>query len=192
MGREASGYVTASEYGTVRMRPSVLGLEVSEAGEGVGVESPEATAVPAAAVGVVEQEEVPAPAPQPVTTAVTVPAPIVPPAVTVSVATPPPTSSATSAADTRNARAGLLKTLEAWSAVGQYATNDRAVAEWLAKEDSLSIAKKLAAAQTEKVSFDVASLLRGDKKGGLNGVRHVLSLLPVEEKEEVLKWLAKS
>jgi len=90
-----------------------------------------------------------------------------------------------------NNRHANLVTLEAWSALPQYKTDDRAVATWL-EENQETIAKKIEALSVDTVAFDVAALLRGNKSGGLKGVAQVLSMLPVGEKEEVLKWLAKA
>ena len=42
----------------------------------------------------------------------------------------------------------------------------------------------------ESVASDIAALLRGNKDGGLKGVAQVLSMLPVSEKESVLKFLS--
>lgn len=83
-----------------------------------------------------------------------------------------------------------LRTLEAWSALPKYGTDDQAVAVWF-EENRTTIASKIDNMKAEAVAFDVASLLRSHKTGGLKGVAQVLSMLPVEEKQEVLKWLAK-
>lgn len=87
-------------------------------------------------------------------------------------------------------RATGLKTLEAWSALPKYASDDRAVAVWF-EENRKSIADKIDAMKADAVAYDVAALLRSHKTGGLKGVAQVLGMLPVEEKEEVLKWLSK-
>jgi acetyl-CoA carboxylase/biotin carboxylase 1 len=42
------------------------------------------------------------------------------------------------------------------------------------------------------VAYDVAALMRSNKDGGLAGVMQVLSMLPVAEKEEVIKRLSKA
>jgi acetyl-CoA carboxylase/biotin carboxylase 1 len=52
--------------------------------------------------------------------------------------------------------------------------------------------EKVEAFKTESVAFDVASLLRGNAQGGLKGVRQVLSMLPVGEREEALKFLSQT
>ena len=84
-----------------------------------------------------------------------------------------------------------LKTLEAWSNLPKYDTDDRSVAMWF-EENRKTVADKIETSKAESVAFDVASLLRGNKSGGLKGVAQVLSMLPIEEKEEVLRWLSKA
>jgi len=88
-----------------------------------------------------------------------------------------------------NSRTANLKHLEAWSGLQNFGTDDQAVAQWY-EENRKSVQEKIEAIKTETVAYDVASLLRGNKEGGLKGVAQVLSMLPVEEKEKVLKYLS--
>ncbi|GIZ45206.1 hypothetical protein CKM354_000838600 [Cercospora kikuchii] len=88
-------------------------------------------------------------------------------------------------------RANSIKTLESWSGVSNYSTDDQAVAVWF-EENRKTVADKIEALRADAIAYDVASLLRSHKNGGLKGVAQVLGMLPVEEKEEVLKWLSKS
>ncbi|SMR48942.1 unnamed protein product [Zymoseptoria tritici ST99CH_1E4] len=85
-------------------------------------------------------------------------------------------------------RGSNLKTLESWSGLPSYSTDDKAVAMWF-EENRKVITDKIEAIKTDAVAYDVAALMRSHKNGGLKGVAQVLSMLPVEEKEEVLKWL---
>ena len=87
-------------------------------------------------------------------------------------------------------RGGNLKTIEAWSALPKFNSDDMSVAMWY-EENRKTISDKIEAMKTEAVAFDVAALMRSNKNGGLKGVAQVLSMLPVDEKEEVLKWLKK-
>lgn len=87
-------------------------------------------------------------------------------------------------------RGANLKTLEAWSAIPKFGVDDMSVAMWY-EENRKQIHDKIEGMRAEAVAFDVAALMRGNKQGGLKGVAQVLSMLPVEEKEEVLKWLAR-
>lgn len=88
-------------------------------------------------------------------------------------------------------RATSLKTLEAWSGIPKFSEDDMSVAMWY-EENRKDVHSKIEALKAESIAYDVAALMRSNKDGGLKGVAQVLSMLPVEEKEEVLKWLAKA
>ena len=88
-------------------------------------------------------------------------------------------------------RSNGLKTLESWSGLPNYSTDDATVAVWF-EENRKSIADKIEAMKTDAIAYDVAALMRSHKSGGLKGVAQVLSMLPVDEKEEVLSWLRKA
>lgn len=90
-----------------------------------------------------------------------------------------------------HSRGGSLKILEAWSGLPKFDTDDMSAAMWY-EENRKSIHDKIEAMKADAIAFDVASLLRSNKQGGLKGVAQVLGMLPVAEKEEVLKWLAKA
>ncbi|KAI4256115.1 MAG: hypothetical protein LQ352_002222 [Teloschistes flavicans] len=82
-----------------------------------------------------------------------------------------------------------LESLRAWTGLEDFEHNDRGVACWY-EENKKLINTKVDALQSEGIANDVASLLRSNKNGGLAGVKQVLSMLPVEEREEVLKHLS--
>jgi len=84
-----------------------------------------------------------------------------------------------------------LERLKHWSNIPNFDKDDMAVAIWY-EENRKDIHAKVEGLKTESVAFDVAALLRGNKEGGLRGVAQVLSMLPVEEKENVLRTLAKA
>lgn len=86
-------------------------------------------------------------------------------------------------------RSTSMKTLEAWSGIPQFATEDQKVALWY-EENRKDIYTKIEAMKKDAVAYDVAALLRNNKEGGLKGVAQALSMLPIEEKEEILKALA--
>nr|POF07007.1 acetyl-coa carboxylase [Quercus suber] len=88
-------------------------------------------------------------------------------------------------------RATSLKTIEAWSQLPNFFTDDMAVALWY-EENRKIVHEKIETIKTEAIAYDVAALMRSNKQGGLKGVATVLGMLPVSEKEEVLKWLAKA
>lgn len=88
-------------------------------------------------------------------------------------------------------RTTSLKTLESWTGIPKFATDDMSVATWY-EENRKEVSAKIDAIKSESIAYDVAALMRSNKDGGLKGVAQVLSMLPIEEKEEVLKWLAKA
>ena len=73
----------------------------------------------------------------------------------------------------------------------EFEHNDRDVALWY-EENKKTIFSRIEAMKVDGIASEVASLLMSSKDGGLKGVQQVLGMLPVEEKEEVLKFLAKS
>ncbi|EEA26014.1 acetyl-coenzyme-A carboxylase [Talaromyces marneffei ATCC 18224] len=93
-------------------------------------------------------------------------------------------------APTSSARESHLSTLLSWSTMldDEFDQNDRKVALWY-EDNKKSIYSKIEALKTETIASDVAQLLIGNKEGGLKGVQQVLSMLPAEERESVLKYL---
>lgn len=90
---------------------------------------------------------------------------------------------------TTNMRAKYLETLAAWTGIPSFATADRDVAMWY-EDNRKTVHEKVEDLKTEGVASDIASLLRSNSKGGLKGVQQVLSMLPVAEREEALKFLS--
>jgi acetyl-CoA carboxylase/biotin carboxylase 1 len=105
-------------------------------------------------------------------------------------------SAAATAAETplppaESPRAAHLRTLHAWTGMldEELEHDDRKVAMWY-EENKKAVQGKVESLRTEGVASEVAALLIGNKEGGLRGVQQVLSMLPVEERESVLKYLA--
>lgn len=90
-----------------------------------------------------------------------------------------------------SSRVRNIQTLGAWTGIPSFPTADRDVAMWY-EENRKIVHEKVEALKTEGVAFDVASLLRSNGKGGLKGVQQVLSMLPVAEREEALKFLSQA
>ncbi|KAJ9194947.1 hypothetical protein DTO021D3_753 [Paecilomyces variotii] len=90
-----------------------------------------------------------------------------------------------------SARETHLRTLKSWTGLldSEFDRNDRQVAQWYEDNKKL-VQAKIESLKSENVAYDVAQLLMGNKDGGLRGVQQVLSMLPVEERESVLKYLA--
>ena len=120
---------------------------------------------------------VPAPAPAPSTTA---PTPASTPAPPANNATPP-----------TPIRARHLDLLQAWTGMpaATFDTDDRAVAVWY-EEKRKEVHARVDGLRAEAVAAEVAALLRANKDGGLRGVRTVLGMLPLAERDVVLRYLA--
>jgi acetyl-CoA carboxylase / biotin carboxylase 1 len=99
-------------------------------------------------------------------------------------------SASTIVAPSSAVRDAHTQTLLAWSGLLQkeFDQNDRKVALWY-EENKKIISAKIDALKTDTIASDVAQLLIGNKEGGLKGVQQVLSMLPAEERESVLKYL---
>lgn len=106
-------------------------------------------------------------------------------------AIPAGSSSSSLPSTSESARTAHLQTLHSWTGMldDELENDDRKVATWY-EENKKLIQTKIESLKTQSVVTDVASLLIGNKEGGLKGVQQVLSMLPVEEKEAVLKYLA--
>ena len=97
----------------------------------------------------------------------------------------------TSANDASDIRKNYLRTLAAWSGVPSFDTEDQKVAVWY-EENRKEVHAKIEALKTDSVAYDVAALLRSSKDGGLKGVQQVLSMLPANEREDVLRYLSQA
>jgi acetyl-CoA carboxylase/biotin carboxylase 1 len=82
-----------------------------------------------------------------------------------------------------------LETLESWSGVPQFSTEDQKVAQWY-EENRQDIYSKIEGLKQDSIAYDVAAMLHANKEGGLKGIAQMLSMLPVAEKEEILKTLS--
>lgn len=88
-----------------------------------------------------------------------------------------------------NTRANNLLTLRAWTNIADFEKDDMSVATWC-EENRQTVKQKVEAIKSEGVAMDMAGLLRGDKQAGLKGFKTALSMMPVEEREETLKFLS--
>ncbi|KAJ5143910.1 uncharacterized protein N7515_002697 [Penicillium bovifimosum] len=88
-------------------------------------------------------------------------------------------------------RADHLRTLHGWTGLldEEIENDDQKVAIWY-EENKKLVQTKVESLRTEGVASEVSQLLIGNKEGGLRGVQQVLSMLPVQEREAVLKYLA--
>ncbi len=88
-------------------------------------------------------------------------------------------------------RARHLQLLEAWSGVAEFKKADREVAQWY-EENKKAVQEKLEALKADAVASEIRELIRGNKKDNAawKGVRDVLRVMPVVEKEKLLKFLS--
>ncbi|KAG5984994.1 Acetyl-CoA carboxylase [Claviceps digitariae] len=85
-------------------------------------------------------------------------------------------------------RARNLQLLQSWSGLDGFDTNDREVAEWYEKERK-TIGEKVDGLKAENLAMEVAEVVRGYKSAGWKGVREVLRVMPVEERDAILEYL---
>lgn len=105
-------------------------------------------------------------------------------------------ATATSAAPSAQARARHLQHLAAWCGIENFDKNDREVAIWY-EENRKMVHDKLEVLKAEAVATQVRDLVRtssvaakdATSSAAWKGVRDLLSVMPVEEKEKVLKFL---
>lgn len=92
-----------------------------------------------------------------------------------------------SIAAAREQNLGLLKT---WSGMldVDFDKDDRKVATWY-EDHRKFVHGKIDGLKSEGVAHEVAQLLMSNKEGGLKGVQQVLSMIPIEEREVVIKYL---
>ncbi|KAK8048184.1 hypothetical protein PG994_009914 [Apiospora phragmitis] len=95
--------------------------------------------------------------------------------------------SATSSAPSKD-RVLNQKTLAAWTGLADYNTNDKAVATWF-EENAETVTTKVKQLKSEAVASSVSDMLRRDKESTLKGLKEMLHMMPVEERESILKYL---
>ena len=79
-----------------------------------------------------------------------------------------------------------LAMLQAWSAIPQFETQDKDVAIWY-EENRKVVHDKVEALKAEAAREQIASLLAG--KAAFSGVRDVLRTMPIEQRDEIMKFL---
>lgn len=87
-----------------------------------------------------------------------------------------------------DSRARNLHMLQSWSGIANFDASDREVAEWYEKERK-AIGEKVDALKAENLAAEIAEVVRGQKKAGWKGVREVLRVMPVDERDAILKYL---
>lgn len=99
--------------------------------------------------------------------------------------TPPPTS-----VERVAQREQCLAMLKNWSGMldVEFDKDDKKIAEWY-ESHRKDIYAKIDAVKSDAISKKVAELLMANKEGGLKGVREVLSLVPTNERENLVRYL---
>lgn len=89
------------------------------------------------------------------------------------------------------ARQTNLRTLKSWSQMldKEFEKDDCAVAMWY-EENRKKVLSKIEDMKKEAVTVDIAQMLNSCPQIGLSGVRQALSMMPIEEREEALKFLS--
>lgn len=100
----------------------------------------------------------------------------------------PVSSHGQNSAKANEVRARSLRVLESWSGIVGWDQNDKDVAEWYENERK-SIGEKVEALKVDKLAAELAEVVRTNEKAGWKGVREVLRVMPVEERESLLKYL---
>jgi acetyl-CoA carboxylase/biotin carboxylase 1 len=80
--------------------------------------------------------------------------------------------------------------IKAWSGVEGYKGADREVAEWIEKNGK-DVEERVRAAGREQVRWAVGEMWERDEEGVIRALRERLGVVPVEERERLLKVLAK-
>lgn len=93
-----------------------------------------------------------------------------------------------STAKTVEIRQSNLHLLRSWSGIVEWEKDDRAVTEWYEQERKM-IGEKVDAMRSDVLAGEVGAIIRGHAKAGWTGVREVLRVMPVEEREQILKFL---
>lgn len=110
----------------------------------------------------------------------------------VSATTPGGAPSKALTASSTKERARHLQLLQAWSGIEKFDTADSEVAVWY-EENRHLVHTKIEALKAEAITSEMRDLIRSASKGSddaaWKGVRDILSVMPVEEREKVVKYL---
>lgn len=81
-----------------------------------------------------------------------------------------------------------LRLLAAWSGITNFSHNDKEVVTWY-EENTQTISGKIEQIKAEAVAQQVAELLSSDKVAALRGLKELLHTIPVEEREDIMRYL---
>ncbi|KAI1333487.1 acetyl-CoA carboxylase [Xylariaceae sp. FL0016] len=86
------------------------------------------------------------------------------------------------------ARQQQLRMLAAWSGLAEFDRNDKVVSTWY-EENQKIITAKIEQLKADSVAREMGDLMRGDKPAALKGLKEMLHMMPVGEREEIMKYL---
>jgi acetyl-CoA carboxylase / biotin carboxylase 1 len=81
-----------------------------------------------------------------------------------------------------------LRSMAAWTGIPDFDRNDKAVVTWY-EQNAKTVTEKVEQAKANAVAGKIANLLTDDKKSALKGLKDMLHMMPVGEREEVMKYL---
>lgn len=81
-----------------------------------------------------------------------------------------------------------LRMLAAWSGIVDFSRGDKEVVTWY-EENTETISGKIEQIKAEAVSQQVAELMSSDKAAALRGLKELLHTIPVEEREDIMRYL---
>ncbi|KAK9423006.1 putative Acetyl-CoA carboxylase [Seiridium unicorne] len=85
-------------------------------------------------------------------------------------------------------RARFKEMLAAWTGIPGFDHNDKDVATWY-EQNADTVTAKVKQLKSEASTTELGNLFRGDKATALRGLKEILHTMPVEEREEILKFL---
>ncbi|KAI0147214.1 acetyl-CoA carboxylase [Xylariaceae sp. FL1272] len=85
----------------------------------------------------------------------------------------------------RNEHLGMLA---AWSGVPNFAHEDRDVVNWY-ESNAKVISTKIEALKTEAIGRQMSDLMSSDKVAALKGLKEMLHMMPINEREDIMKYL---
>lgn len=81
-----------------------------------------------------------------------------------------------------------LRLLAAWSGITNFDRSDKEVVTWY-EENAQTIESKIQQIKSDAVSREMADLVRANKSSALKGLKDMLHMMPVAEREEIMKYL---
>ena len=97
----------------------------------------------------------------------------------------PPNVAANRVAELRHAN---LRRLAAWTGIANFEHADKDVAVWY-EDNRKAVADKIEAMRSQNFAAEICNVLSSNKRDGMVGVREMLRSMPLEEREQLIKFL---